>query len=71
MTKTEKVKGINDNKRKERQAERRSKSETLFNEQLKRKEDNVTQIGASESKPKSFKLPTKLTDLLKGEDADE
>lgn len=71
MTKTQKVKGINDNKRKERQAERRSKSETLFNEQLKRKEDNVTQIGASESKPKSFKLPTKLTDLLKGEDADE
>lgn len=71
MSKAAKVKGINDNKRQERQKERKNKTGTLLNSNTEKSNDNVTPIANTKTETKSYKLPTKLKDLLKGEDADE
>ena len=71
MTKAEKVKGISDNKRSERQYERKKKSE----ERLPVSEDtcssNVTPLRDPQQGRKSFKLPTSLKDVLKEDQSDE
>jgi hypothetical protein len=68
MTKSEKVKGINDNKRSERQHERRKKS--IGHPVVADKQDNVTPIHGEKTERKSFKLPS-LKDLLKEDKKDE
>ena len=71
MTKTEKVKGISDNKRSERQYERQKKIEerTPVNDDIQ--SGNVTPIRGSQQGRKSFKLPTSVKDLLKEDPSDE
>ncbi|ABC33678.1 Tn7-like transposition protein B [Hahella chejuensis KCTC 2396] len=68
--KAKRVKGINDNKRNERQYERSKKTADR-----KAPVDNhtatVTPIHGGTSGQKGFKLPTRLKDLLKEDDADE
>lgn len=61
LSKAEKVKGISDNKQEERQHQRKNKSTS----------SNVTPIDADLDKRKSFKLPTAMQDLLKGDKGDE
>lgn len=69
LSKAEKVKGITDNKRAERQHERQKKSESK-DEPLK--ESSVTTLHETqERKRKSYKLPTSMKKLLKEESGDE
>ncbi|WP_240475094.1 hypothetical protein [Terasakiella pusilla] len=64
VDKTNRTRGISDNKRDERQYERSKKiaKKPTF---PKRQEATITPIHKERSKPKSFKLPTRLKDLLK------
>lgn len=70
MTKSEKVKGINDNKRSERHYERQKKSSQSDDGNIEAT-DNVSRIHDGEPKRKSFKLPSRLKDILKEEQPDE
>lgn len=68
--KAQRAKGISDNKRQERQHERDKKS--VNNDQ--QSDDSlatVTPIHGAKPAQKSFKLPTRLKDLLKEDDSDE
>ena len=68
--KAQRAKGISDNKRQERQHERDKKS--VNNDQ--QPDDSlatVTPIHGEKPAQKSFKLPTRLKDLLKEDDSDE
>lgn len=67
-TKAEKVTGINDNKRLERQKERVKKYEPNATDN---QPDNVTSLVDEKPKSKSYKLPTRLKDILKGNDDDD
>ena len=72
-TKTEKAqraKGIAVNKRKERQYERSNKTAER-SEHLERTSATVTPIHGANAEQKSFKLPTRLKDLLKDGDSDD
>ena len=72
-TKTEKAKrakGIADNKRKERQFERSNRTAER-NEPFERTSATVTPIHGANAGQKSFKLPTRLKDLLKEGDSDD
>ncbi|WP_100642547.1 Mu transposase C-terminal domain-containing protein [Alteromonas facilis] len=72
-TKTEKAKrakGIADNKRNERQYERNKKTVDR-NEPDETTSATVTPIHGASTEQKSFKLPTRLKDLLKGGDSDD
>ncbi|WP_421781256.1 Mu transposase C-terminal domain-containing protein [Kiloniella litopenaei] len=69
--KAKRAKGISDNKRNERQYEREKKS-TLSSIASKRPEGaTVTPIHKEQTEPKSFKLPSRLKELLKGENSDD
>lgn len=69
LSKAEKVKGISDNKRAERQHERQKKSVTKHEPS---QENNVTSLhGSQKQKRKSYKLPTSMKKLLKEESGDE
>lgn len=67
-TKAEKVTGINDNKRLERQKERVKKYGPNATDN---QPDNVTSLVDEKPKSKSYKLPTRLKDILKGNDDDD
>ncbi|WP_018416535.1 Mu transposase C-terminal domain-containing protein [Teredinibacter turnerae] len=72
-TKTEKAKrskGIAENKRKERQYERSKKTADRA-ESTETPPQNVTSIHGAKTDKKSFKLPSRLKDLLKEGDEDE
>lgn len=72
-TKKEKVKrakGIADNKRNERQYERNKKTADR-NESSETTSATVTPIHGANAEQKSFKLPTRLKDLLKEGDSDD
>ncbi|RLT96395.1 Mu transposase C-terminal domain-containing protein [Ketobacter sp.] len=72
-TKKEKVqraKGIADNKRNERQYERNKKTAER-NESSETTSATVTPIHGANAEQKSFKLPTRLKDLLKEGDSDD
>jgi hypothetical protein len=72
-TKTEKAqraKGITNNKRNERQYERNKKT-AARNESMETTSATVTPIHGASTEQKSFKLPTRLKDLLKEEDSDD
>ncbi|MGH1461871.1 MAG: Mu transposase C-terminal domain-containing protein [Neptuniibacter sp.] len=68
--KAQRAKGITENKRNERQYERKKKTadRTALSEALA---GTVTPIHGSKTEQKSFKLPTRLKDLLKEGEADE
>ena len=70
MTKAEKVKGINDNKRAERQYERNKKSKNPKAPDADTP-SNVTTLDGKQQPRKTFKLPTSLKDLLKEDRKDE
>ena len=67
--KAQRVKGISDNKRKERQYERNKK--TVERETGPDDVAAVIPIHAAKPTQKSFKLPTRLKDLLKEDEADD
>jgi hypothetical protein len=71
MSKAEKVKGITDNKRLERQKERQNKPSPRIESSNNEQPDNVTSLNTATNKRKSFKLPTSMQDLLKGDKGDE
>lgn len=68
--KAQRAKGITDNKRNERQYER-SKKTADRNESLGTTSATVTPIHGANAEQKSFKLPTRLKDLLKEGDSDD
>jgi hypothetical protein len=68
LTKSEKVTGIRENKRLERQQERIKKYE---NQDVNQQPDNVTSLHSDRLNPKSYKLPTSLKDILKSDSDDE
>lgn len=70
MSKAAKVKGINDNKRSERQYEREKKAAEASSKN-ESYPNNVTPIRDNKPERKSFKLPTRLKDLLKEDQSDE
>ena len=70
-TKAEKVKGISDNKRSERQYERQKKTEERLPVSEDIRSSNVTPLRGSQQGQKSFKLPTSIKDLLKEDPSDE
>lgn len=71
VSKAEKVKGISDNKRFERQYERQKKVLETSPSTMGVQTDNVTPIRDLKVKRKSFKLPSRLKDLLKENKTDE
>jgi hypothetical protein len=70
MSKAEKVSGIRDNKRDERQYERKKKGPSRTASSVNKRE-NVVSIGGKQNKRKSFKLPSRIKDLLKEDQADD
>lgn len=70
MSKSEKLRGINDNKRHERQNERKKKRLDQPNSSPNQS-GNVLSIHGEMDKRKSFKLPSRLNDLLKKDTADD
>lgn len=68
--KAQRAKGIADNKRNERQYERNKKTEDR-NESVETTSATVTPIHGASTEQKSFKLPTRLKDLLKEGDSDD
>ncbi|MGO0309640.1 DDE-type integrase/transposase/recombinase [Endozoicomonas acroporae] len=70
LTKAEKVKGISDNKRQERQYERTKKG-GQEREQRETASADVIQLHQPQQERKSFKLPSRLKDLLKEEHDDD
>lgn len=68
--KTKRAKGIAENKRNERQYERKKKTGDR-SEPSETTTASVTPIHGGVAQQKSFKLPTRLKDLLKEEDMDE
>lgn len=71
ITKSEKVKGIADNKRTERQYERQKKAEERAPISKDNRPGKVTPISEHQDGRKSFKLPSRLKDLLKEDKSDE
>ncbi len=69
MSKAEKVKNINQNKKDERQYEREKKG-TERSDSIERP-NNVIPLRGQISSRKSFKLPSRLSDLLKEEHSDD
>ena len=70
-TKAEKVKGISDNKRSERQYERQKKTEEKLPDSENIRSSKVTPIRGHQQGRKSYKLPPSLKDLLKEDQTDE
>lgn len=70
MSKAAKVKGISENKRDERQYERKKKGADQPTPPAGHK-DNIIPIRGQDNLRKSFKLPSRLKDLLKEEQADD
>lgn len=68
--KSNRVKGIAENKRNERQYERNKKSRKKT-PLPQVQEATITSIHGEKSQPKSFKLPTRLKDLLKEDDSND
>ena len=71
MTKAERVKGISDNKRSERQYERQKKTEERLPVSEDTRSSKVTPLRGHQQGRKSYKLPTSLKDLLKEDQSDE
>lgn len=71
MTKSEKVKGISDNKRFERQYERQKKAEEKEPDSENMDSGKITSIRGSLQERKSYKLPSRLKELLKEDQSDE
>ena len=69
--KAQRAKGISDNKRKERQYERNKKMAKNNDRESGDSLATVTPILGAKPAQKSFKLPTRLKDLLKEDDSDE
>ena len=67
LTKSEKVTGIRENKRLERQQERIKKYD---NQDTSTQADNVTPLHNDKLSTKSYKLPTRLKDILKSDSDD-
>lgn len=67
LTKSEKVTGIRENKRLERQKERIKKYD---NQDENAQADNVTPLHNDKLSPKSYKLPTRIKDILKSDSDD-
>ena len=70
-TKAERVKGISDNKRSERQYERQKKTEERLPVSEDTRSSKVTPIRGQQQGRKSFKLPSSIKDLLKEDQSDE
>lgn len=70
MSKSEKVKNINQNKRDERQYERKKKGTERLST-TESQPDNIVPLREQTMTRKSFKLPSRLSDLLKEEQSDD
>ena len=70
-TKAEKVKGISDNKRSERQYERQKKTGAELPVSEDSRSSNVTPIRGQQENRKSYKRPSRLKDLLKEDQNDD
>ncbi len=71
LSKSERVKGINENKRNERHYERTKKAQQKLPPSNKETPKNVTPLRPTEENRASFKVPTRLKDLLNQEESDE